>query len=248
MTKKKLLTSIGIGMLLLTIVIVCWFNFAKPQPFPTNEELVKEMNTLFPEAHADVIQDTVHLDKNHVFVPYISEENDYGLSFWVWKHRKWKVEAIDTTGDMRLWKINSKDSSTYHFVWNFPSHDQISYMKLYVIKKRGYHISGDVHHYDPAVQLEEKISLPEKTYGSVQMANEWVSVIDAWNELNAAKSPGLFFNPFMMQQHMYFGWNTFDKSDTIIYPERSSTSSSFWNNSVGIENVMLVNESELEYP
>ncbi|MDI2587308.1 hypothetical protein OR571_09395 [Psychrobacillus sp. NEAU-3TGS] len=245
MTERRLVISIGLAMLLLTIVIFYLFNFTKPHAFPMDDKLLKEMNSFYAEAHADVIQDVVYLDKQHVFVPYISQENNYGLSFWVWKHRKWKVEEIDTTGDLRLWKINSKDSATYHFVWNFPSNDQISYMKLYAIKQRGYHILGDVHHYDPAVQLERKISFSEKTYGSIQLDTEWISVIDEWNKLNEAKQPDLFFQPF---QPMYFGWNTFDRSDTIIYPERSTGNSSILNNSVGIENVMLVNESELEYP
>ncbi|TQR20545.1 hypothetical protein [Psychrobacillus vulpis] len=248
MTKKKLLTFIGSIVLVLATVIIYWFYFSKPTSFPNNEQLVKEMNSLFPECSATVIQDIVQLDEHHVFVPFISEENNYGLSFWVWKHHKWKIEAIDTNGNPRIWKINSKDPSTYHFVWNFPSTDYLNYMKLYLIKKRGYHISGNIHHYNPAVQMEEKIVLPEQNFGSLQVPDEWVAVINSMNELNSAKQPDIFFINFFPQQDMYFGWNTFDISDNITHPERLSNSSSFWNEGMDIEYMIFVNDSELEFP
>ena len=58
--KKKLWILIGLGILVvLSSAIIYWFYFSKPVTFPTNEQLVEEINSIFPEAAASVIQDTI---------------------------------------------------------------------------------------------------------------------------------------------------------------------------------------------
>ncbi|WP_342599775.1 hypothetical protein MHB48_01195 [Psychrobacillus sp. FSL H8-0483] len=247
--KKKIFIYFGSIVFLLTVVLIYWFYFSKPNPFPTDEQLVKEMNSLFPEVSASIIQEVIYLDKEHAFVPFISEEDHYGISFWVWKHHKWMVEFMDTNGNVRVWKINNNDPSTYHFVWNSASSEQLNYMNLYLIKKRNYYVTDNVHHYFPGVQMEEKISLPKTTYGSLPISNEWVSVIDSLNKLNSAKQPDPFFPFYTPQQDIYFGWNTIDKSDEITYPDRNLNSSTSWNGDSNIEYLLFINDySELEYP
>ena len=55
--KKKLMILIGLGILvLLSSAIIYWIYFSKPVIFPTNEQLVEEINSFFPEAAASVIQ------------------------------------------------------------------------------------------------------------------------------------------------------------------------------------------------
>ena len=49
--KKKLWILIGLGILVvLSSAIIYWFYFSKPVSFPTNEQLVEEINSIFPEA------------------------------------------------------------------------------------------------------------------------------------------------------------------------------------------------------
>lgn len=142
MTQKKWWSFAGVGVLLLFVAITYWFYFSKPAPFPTNELLIEEMSIFFPEVAGSVIQDTVPLDQHHVYVPFILEDNNGGLSFWEWKHHKWKPVYVSTNGDLRIWKINRKDPSTFHLVWNFSAIDQPDYMKLYLIKKEDIMLVG----------------------------------------------------------------------------------------------------------
>ena len=58
--KKRLWTLIGLGIfVVLSSAIIYWFYFSKPASFPINEQLVEEINSVFPEAAASVIQDTI---------------------------------------------------------------------------------------------------------------------------------------------------------------------------------------------
>ncbi|WP_391119155.1 hypothetical protein [Psychrobacillus sp. L3] len=245
MTKTKFLTLIGIVLILLTAFTVYWFYFSKPEPFLTNEQLVKEMNRFSPGTDASVIQDSVYFDEQHVYVPFVSVDNKYGFSFWEWQHHKWQTVLISTNSDMRIWKIKSKDPSTYHLVWNFPSLDQVSYIKLYLIKKRGYHITGNSHYYEPGVQMEKKIPFSENPYGSMQIPTDWISVILSLNSFSANQSD-LFSNFFNYRRDIYFGWNAYDKLDNITSLGGSSGSS--WYGDLDVDNVMFIDESELEYP
>jgi hypothetical protein len=80
MTKKKAWTIASLAVLgLLSLFMIYWFYFAKPVSFPTNEQLVKEINRIFPEASASVIQDTIPVDERHVVVPFISNEDEFGI-------------------------------------------------------------------------------------------------------------------------------------------------------------------------
>jgi hypothetical protein len=127
MKKRKTWTLAGLGVLgLLASFMIFWLYFAKPVSFPTNEQLVKEINSIFPESAASVIQDSISVDERHVVVPFISNEDHYGLSYWVWKKHKWTVAAIDTRGEPKIWKINRKDPLSFHLVWNIHPDDQVS--------------------------------------------------------------------------------------------------------------------------
>ena len=101
--KKKLWILIGLGILVvLSSAIIYWFYFSKPVTFPTNEQLVEEINSIFPEAAASVIQDTIPIDEHHVVVPFISDKEDYSLSYWVWQKGKWSAESIHSNTCMYL--------------------------------------------------------------------------------------------------------------------------------------------------
>ena len=245
MMKKKWLSFIGIPLLLMIFIIVYWYYFSKPEPFPTNEQLLTEINNPDIGINAVVIQDILPIDKRHVFVPFISEEGKHGISSWEWKHRKWKVGVINDYGELLIWKIDDTDPNTYHFIWNLPPQEQISYVKIYLKKDRAHYGTDNIHHYEPAVQMEQKIELGEKTYGSLQVPKEWVSVIALTNELNADKQPQWLFD---VQQNIYYGWNSFDKLDNISYIENSLGVSSSWNDSMDIEYLMRFNESNIENP
>lgn len=238
MTKKKI-WFLGLLIIMLSI-IVYWFYFSTPTSFPTNEQLVEELNRIFPEATASIIQDTISIDERHVLVPFISKKDDYGLSYWVWKNRKWQVASIDTKGEPMLWKLNGNDPSSFYFVWNIDPKDKLSSIHFYFIRKRGYRIAEGIERYYPRVQMEKRISFQEKSYGSMQLPDDWITFMNAYLEVESAKqSPG---------RNLFFGWIPYDLTNQQIFPERSVNGSGYSEGKVDVEYVMILNKGEIEIP
>jgi hypothetical protein len=247
MTKKKLWTFIGLGVaVVLSSAIIYWFYFSKPTTFPTNEQLVEEINNFFPEAAASVIQDTIPVDERHVLVPFISNKDDYSLSYWVWQKHKWRVASIDTKGRPMVWKIDRNDPSSFQFVWNIHPDDQLSSIHFYLKRDRGYHIIEGIEHYSPGVQMEKKVSLKEKSYGLMQLPDEWVTFMNTFIKVESAKQPNIFFKDFFPEQYMFFGWLPYDQTNKETFPERSVNGYS--NGTVDLEHVMILDKGDIELP
>ena len=168
-----------------------------------------------------------------------------GMSLWEWKNGKWKVVYIKTKGQPILWMIDKKDPSTYRVVWNFSERSNVDYMKFYLMKRRNYYVSNNVEHYYPGVQMEEKIIVSENPYGSMQLPNEWVSVIQSSNKLSPNET-NLFTNFMNYPQYFSFHWLPHDKSDKVIDPLELPNGNTSWNDVIDLENVLWMDESELE--
>jgi hypothetical protein len=249
MTKRKIWTLAGLGVLgLLSSFTIYWFYFAKPVSFPTNEQLVKEINRIFPEVSESVIQNTIPVDERHVAVPFISNEDNYGLSYWVWKKHKWMVETIDTKGEPKIWKINKKDPSSFHLVWNIHPEDQLSSITFYLIRDRGYQITEGIESYVPRVQMEKKVSLQDKYYGVMELPDEWTGFMNAVLEVESTQKLNQFFNNFFPEQNMFFGWIPYDQSDNETFPEGSVNGSSYSNGNQAIEHMMIMSKGDLGLP
>ncbi|WP_428909970.1 hypothetical protein [Niallia sp. Krafla_26] len=245
MTRKKLWIVIGIFIVLLSAIIY-WSYFSKQATFPTNEQLVEEMNRVFPEARSSEIQDRIFVDEQHVVVPFISEKNDYGLSYWVWQKRKWRVASIDTKGRPMVWKVNQRDPSTFHFVWNIDPDDKLDSIQIFLIRDRGYGITEGKEYYDPRVQMDTKISLQDKTYGALGLPENWVAFLDAFGKVETAEQPDLFFS--FPEPAMTFGWIPYDQEGKETFPEHSVNGSGFSNGDGDLEHVMIMDKGELERP
>ncbi len=249
MTKRKTWTLAGVGILgLLASFMIFWFYFAKPVSFPTNGQLVREINSIFPEASASVIQDSILVDERHVVVPFISNEDHYGLSYWVWKRHKWTVATIDTKGEPKIWKINRKDPSSFHLVWNIHPEDQVSSISYYLIRDRGYQITEGIENYVPRVQMEKKVSLQEKSYGVMELPDEWRRLMNAVIEVELKQKPNLFFDPFTPERSLFFGWIPSNQSDNETFPEGSVNGSGYSNGNELIEHLMILSKGDLEFP
>lgn len=231
MKKPTLIVFILIGVILFSASF--WYYTSGPTSFPTDEQVVEEMTNHYSYVSNSEIQDIIFLDDHHVFVPFNTNGKVYGLSLWEWNKRNWSAVLVSTSGDIKVWKINSKDPTTFHTVWNYPPQDQVDYMKFYLINKRGFQISGVEEHYEPGVQLEQTITLSENLYGSMKLSKEWISVI---NSLNGSPT----VPPY------YFGWNTYDSSDKLTYPEINKNRSSSRGGDTHIEFALYLEESELE--
>lgn len=222
------------------------FYFSKPTPFLTDEQVVEEINRIFPEANASIIQDTIPVDERHIVVPFISNKNDYSLSYWVWQKRKWRVSSINTKGQPMIWKIDKKDTSSYHFVWNIHPEDQLSSINFYLIRDREYYITEGTHHYFPRIQMEKRATLEEKPYGLMRLPNEWRALMDSMKTIESAKQHDFFFTDFFPGQNLLFGWLPYDQADNQTFPERSVNGHGFLNRTVDIEHVMILNTGDIE--
>lgn len=245
MIKKKLWLVVGVSVLLLSVVIVYWFYFSKPDSFPGNEQLVKKINSLYPEAEADVIQDTIMLDEHHAYVPFISKQGNYGMSFWAWKKHKWNVSSIDTSGGPSIWKVNERDPSTYHFVWNGRSESQIQKLNFYLQIKRNFQISEGIEEYTPGVQMKKELNRVEISRGIVKIPEEWVAVLNSFSELESAKQPSMF-DAMFPDSPLFFAWNAYDDQDKVTFDGMQSVGSSFSGGDEQIEFVRFLDEMEME--
>lgn len=225
------MTFILIGITFL--VTSFWYFTSGPNSFPTDEQLVEEITNSFSILSNSEIQDIVFLDDRHVFVPFKAEDEMYGFSLWKWNNRKWNEVFVSTNGDVRVWKIDSKDPTTFRVVWNYPPQDKVSYMKLYLVHERGAQVSDYEEHYKPAVQLEQTIRLSENLYGSIKLSQEWIPVLQSFNDSPIIPS-------------YYFGWNTYDSSDKSTYPERNEIGNSSGGGDTYIDFPIYFEESVLE--
>jgi hypothetical protein len=246
MMRKKLGILIGLVIfVVLSSILIFWFYFSKPVPFPTNEQLVKEINSIFPEAEVDVIQETIPVDTRHVVVPFISNENDNGLSYWVWQRHKWMVATIDTKGEPKIWKINKKDPSSFHLVWNINPEDQLSSIRFYLIRDRGFQITEGIENYVPRVQMEKKVSLEEKSFGVMQLPVEWAGFMNSIIKVESAKQTDLFFNNSFPVHSMYFGWIPYAQGDKETFPEGSVNGNGYSNGNLDLEHMMILGIEDL---
>lgn len=242
MKKKWLLFLIGLAGLLIFSITVTWFDFSKLERFLSNDELIHEINSSVPNVTVRAIQDVVQLDERHIYVPYISQEGHYNDSYWIWKRGRWQVNMLNSPSKPQIWKIKKEDPSSYYFVWNFPRDDEWSELKLYYIRNRSYSISEDMGSYYPRVQLEEKVSLVEKSYGALQLPKEWVSTIKPFIEVEKAKQPNFFH-----EQSIYFGWMSYDQFGREKIPESRSGVGHYYGHA-DIDHLMFISEEQLELP
>lgn len=244
--KKKWLFLLGVlvGIIIFTVSVI-WFDFSKPTAFPSHDQLIAEMNEFFPEAAASVIQDTIYLDERHVYVPFISKEDQYSSSYWIWKRKGWEVVYIHSSDQPRIWKIDKKDPSTYHLVWNFYPEEKLKSIRFYLIRNRGYSVIDGIEAYNPRVQMQREISLEDSSYGALQLPKDWVTFINSLMQMEKAKHPDLL-SYFDLEQYMYFGWMTYDANEQQEYPDRGLNNRGFSRGPADIDFVMILNEAQLE--
>lgn len=244
MTKKRKILLNGIG-----IILVCffyWFYFSKPGPFLQDKEILSIMNKQYPEVSATTVQDTIFLDKSHVFVPYISESNNYGISYWIWRKHKWKVAYIDTTGQPKTWKISKGDPSKQYIVYNFHPEDRLNKLRFFIIRERNFHVSDGVETYLPRVQMEKSIGITHKSYGVMKIPKEWAIFQEQFIKVEAAKQGNTIFQSLDFGHHMYIGWIPYDQNGVKSFPEKSVNGNGYFFENVIIEHLMILNESELK--
>lgn len=245
MSQKKLWVLGVLGIFVIIIAAVYWLFFSKPDTFPVKKQLIEEMNSVFPEAEANVIQNTLFMDEQHVLVPFISKNNHYGLSYWVWKNHKWRMVSVDTKGEPRIWEINRKDPSTFRVVWNMDPNDHQSYIKFYFIRDRNFLVTGEEQTYYPRIQMEKKVLFTEKSYGAMKLPRHWSQVMNELGKMQSQKQTGIsLFNETNYEQ--YFGWASFNMQAKEMFPQGSMSGDGYSNGDENISFIRFIDQTELE--
>lgn len=248
--KKKLWVIVSLVSLVFLSFILYRSYFLKPTPIPSDKQhLMKEINNAFPEAQASSIQDMISIDDQHYFIPFISKDGKFGVSYWVWERSRWQPASINTTGQPFVWQINRDDPSSFHFVWNIDPRENLDQISFYLIRDRGYHIiDGDEHHYFPRVQMEQQVSLKEKDYGVLKLPKEWSVFMKTFKKVKSAEKQQLLFDSFFYDRYIYFGWIPYSKNGKEAFPESSVNGSRYSNGNESLDFLRILDKDEIEHP
>jgi hypothetical protein len=245
MRNKKILYAIIFGAIAIILIYNSLFLAASPKPFLQEEALISEINQFAPNAEAEVIQDKILIDETHRFVPFINKEDDYGMSFWVWKMRDWRLESVHTRGEPHIWKINRHEPAAYVLVWNIDPKDQVSSIEFYQIQDRNAGRTDGADYYRPRVQMEYSAAIKDKTYNAVPMPEEWVVYTEHAMKI---KTPQMnsFINRFFSDSPMFIAWLPKDSSGKETFPKHTVNGTNHSSGKEIIDFVRIINASELE--
>ncbi len=242
------MVRMSVGLVLAAmLVFIYWFYFSKPTPFLTNEQVVARINNEFSDADVTLIQDTIFLDHSHVFVPFISNGENHGISLWVWQKHKWTLRYTSITGAPRIWKINTRDPSTYYMMWNMHPSDQLNSLHFYLMRERNYLISDDRAYYDPKIQMKNIINLDDQPYGVAQFPTEWVELAASSMKIEKRERNDFLSMYFYPEPYIMFGWIPYDQGGREVFPEHSVNGQSFSDGGIEIEPMMILDEANIEF-
>ncbi|MFJ7745484.1 hypothetical protein [Peribacillus sp. NPDC097295] len=241
MTKKTKTIILVIVIVLIVGVLSIIQSPREPEAFLTDQQVINRINSFFPEAEPKVIQDVLYLDDTHVFVPFINESKEYGMSFWVWKDNKWRAASVDNGGEPKAW--NGEGDS--FIMWNLDPKDEVSEIKTFMKKDRNFSVSGDEATYEPGLEMMHSIPIKNKPYGVETYPDSWRTLMDTYAEL-----PGQTrFNEFLeYRQTLKIGNIFYNKDGKQVFPTVPSDGIGYstGNDYVDVPFLLYLEESELE--
>ena len=130
--RKKLLIPILLIPILIAGGMYYWNYLAPPATFPDNEKIQAILSAPYNGVKIAEIQDTIFLDDKHVYIPFITEEEGHGISFWEWEKHEWQLSSYSTGSTPQIWKIDADDPSSHYIMWNFHPENNLDYLKSMV--------------------------------------------------------------------------------------------------------------------
>ncbi|MDM5214010.1 hypothetical protein QUF94_21650 [Peribacillus sp. NJ4] len=241
MTKKAKMSVLITAAILIGGILLFVLFPKEPEPFLSEKQIIKRINSIFPEAQPKSIQNKIFLDDTHVFVPFISEENGYGMSFWVWKGNKWKAASVNMGGQPQVW--NGEEKSL--IMWNMNTKDDVSEIGVFMKVDRDFLVEDGIATYQPGIEMMHSIALKGKTYGVARFPDNWRELMKQYVKLQAEDGQNDFpdFNdPIRLVTNFH------DKEGEEIIPEHSFNGNSYTTgyNFVDVHFLVTVQEEELE--
>jgi hypothetical protein len=242
--RKKVL----VPLLLITILIACgifyWYYLAPPATLPDKEEINTILSDPYNRVEIAEIQDTIFLDDKHVFIPFITEEEGHGISFWEWKKHEWQLSSFSTGSMPQIWKIDVDDPSSHFIMWNFHPENDLKYLTFFLIKERGFSVTDGKQQYDPGIQMDYRAEVGEKSYGYTSIPSEWQEYMQADNKLMEEMKPNNLFADFFPPAQYYFGWQSTSSDRSTEYPSYPNTNG-FGSGGSSTEHLRFLNENEI---
>jgi len=244
MNKKRI-----IGLVIIFVIGLGTFYFydREPTPFLTDEEIVEVLNKQDINSTVKVL-DVLEAEKSYRFVPFTTEDDRSGMSYWAFKLSGWKLVGYEWNGYLKVWQLRPNDPTSYYFIWHFAPQEEAKQMNIFFLQDRFYSISGDNNQfYTPHIQLEMNIDLTENLYGLQPIPEKWLNIISAMTPI---KQDSLFSSMLSTPSSYYFGMQTVDERGQEVYLDTGQSSSSYWLEGADfhVDYVMNVQEEQLEKP
>ncbi|RLQ93778.1 hypothetical protein [Falsibacillus albus] len=243
--KKRIwiLSSTIVLLIIITLVMYRFFPWP-PSAFPKESQLTKRMNGLTVTIQADKIQAIVELDATHKLVPFVSTKHTYGLSFWVWNKHEWELDSIDTEGSPRIWKMDNNDLAAQYIVWNLKPDDNLKTLDFYLMKDRGYMVSGGAETYMPKIQMKDTVKVHGQSFGIIKLPEEWVYIMKQTSRVSNRQQPDYFFET--ADPNIHIGWQSKDQNGNEYYPETPNHGYSYRIGNDDLEVMMPIDNTDLE--
>ncbi|MBD8068592.1 hypothetical protein [Bacillus sp. PS06] len=212
---RKTMALIGI-LVIAMIMLLYWFYPSKAKSFLTDEELINEINPHFLSVKVSEIQDIVYLDDNHVFVPYITTEGDYAISYWIYEKRKWQNAYTGTLGSPLHVKVHSEQ----YFLLNYDPLQDLQRLDFYLIKDRSFLVSDGIQSYQPRIQLKHSVQVADfpHSYSAIKLPENWIDLIGEYEQLIQYNQPDPFFGDMFLPPTVQFGVIAYDEKGEQTYP------------------------------
>lgn len=224
-----------------------WFSQwdGKPGPLPDEQNIMNAIDGMSDEVEVKHLAAAELLGSKHAFVPFISLNEEHGMSFWEWEKHKWRLKRVDNNGMPHIWKLDDKDPSKRVLVYHINPKDKIEKLSFYLLRDRKAYSRPQHSFYMPRVQIELPVSLEDQNYGAIPFPEEWAQLMEA--DRKQHRSSGDVFNSvFGMQQPsmLYVGWLPDYKEGAAPASGRGYSKSG----GVDVEFILIINEAELEKP
>src|SRR5690606_15362577 len=96
------------------------------------------------------------------------------------------------------------------------------------------------------VQMEETIDFKEKTYGVMQLPEDWLAFMNTSMKVELESQPNLLFINLYFGQSIYIVCIPFDEYEIQAFPEHSINGSSYSDGHIELEYLMLLDERNIE--
>ncbi|MDW0113277.1 hypothetical protein QT711_08755 [Sporosarcina saromensis] len=245
--RRKIFTIVGSFLVVSFALVIYLVYFSKPGVLPNEKQMVELIQKDVPRVGIKTVQDTLTLDERHVVVPFITNKDEYWLSYWEWKRNKWTVLAADTGNEPKLWKIDKNDPSSYWFVWNFRPENDATSLSFYLLNQRRYGQSNGEEYYYPQVQLEESVVLTTSPFGVMQIPKEWQQHHTELQRIQPKSHTPMYYPFSNIGYELNLGWIAYDEAhEEIFLSNGSSGNTSYINHNVNVEYIWRLSADQLE--